>query len=303
MNVELADDLRPKEPELHALIEHVEQYRGKQLRPALVMLSGKAVGTLTADHTTVAKVVELIHTATLVHDDILDDASIRRQVPTTNCLHGNEAAVLLGDYIYARAFQLSVSMQDQACSRHLAEATQTICQGEIVQILHRLDFEWTEDQYYRVIADKTAYLYATACRLGGYYAGGDPEQLDALAAYGMQLGIAFQIVDDCLDLEGEEGVVGKSLGTDLMSGKLTLPLLHVLNERPDARDYLQNLAGQDDALACFRAEFDLDGAMAYSMEQARACVAASRSALASLPESSAREALEQIATFVVHRDQ
>ncbi len=227
---ELIEDLRPGHPELQTLVEHVSGYRGKQLRPAMVFLSGQAVGETTEDHVQVAKVVELVHTATLVHDDVLDGAVLRRRIPTINALHGNEVPVLLGDYIYSRAFQMALRLDDPTCSRTLSLTTGTICQGEITQILHRFDFDWNEDRYYQVIGEKTASLYAAACRLGGHYAGGTREDLDALELFGREVGVAFQIVDDCLDLEGDESVVGKSLGTDLTKGKLTLPLLFLVRE-------------------------------------------------------------------------
>lgn len=302
MNAELEHDLRPGDPDVLPLIRHAGGYRGKQLRPALVLLGGRAVGELQGEHVTVAKVVELIHTATLVHDDILDDAELRRRMPTLNALYGNEIPVLLGDYIYARAFHLSVCMEDLTCSRVLAEVTRVICQGELSQMLHRFDLEWTEERYTRVIQEKTASLYAAACRLGGHYAGGTREQVRALETYGLELGTAFQIVDDCLDLRGDEHVVGKSLGTDLAKGKLTLPLLYLLRNSPDRAVRLRELMGRADGVARLREEFALAEAVDYSMARAAEHVARGRRALDELPAGPARRAMEQLADFVLQRE-
>lgn len=302
---ELLEDLRPEHPELRSLIDHVGGYRGKQLRPAMVFLSAQTVGQLHEDHVQVAKVVELVHTATLVHDDVLDGADLRRRIPTVNALHDNEVSVLLGDYIYSRAFQMALRLEDPTCSRVLSLTTATICEGEITQILHRFDFDWNEERYYRVIGQKTASLYAAACRLGGHYAGGTAVQLDALENFGRQLGVAFQIVDDCLDLEGEEAIVGKSLGTDLTRGKLTLPLLFLVHQESGVPERLKSIMAEPDeerALARLREEFDLRSACDYSLERASERIALASEALGLLPQSPARDALEGIADFVVRRN-
>lgn len=301
VNAELSRDLQPQAKELEPLVSLAAQYRGKQLRPKLVLLCGRAVGGLCEAHVTIAKVVELIHTATLVHDDILDGATLRRRLPTVNAMHGNEATVLLGDYIYARAFHLSVMLEDQTCSRVLANVTRTICQGEITQILHRHDFDWTEARYFDVIRDKTASLYAAGCALGAHYAGGTRAQLEACERFGLELGIAFQIVDDCLDLEGDEGVVGKTLGSDLDKGKLTLPLLYLLHNGSAAA--LRSLMTSPGAgkLARLRAEFDLQPAVDYSMGQAATRIARASEALRALPPGAARDGLAALAQFVLSR--
>lgn len=311
LNRELIQDLLPGHRELLPLIQHVAGYRGKQLRPALVFLSGMAVRGAThaaglgEAHLQVAKVVELLHTATLVHDDVLDGASLRRRIPTVNAMRGNEVAVLLGDYIYAKAFHMAVQMDDPACARWLSETVRTICQGEITQILHRFDFDWTEERYIEVIADKTASLYSAACRLGGHYAGGNEPRLRALAEYGQELGVAFQIVDDCLDLQGDEAVVGKSLGTDLTRGKLTLPLLQLLGGDPAANgprlQELMCMADEGSALLRLRSEFDLDAAVAWAMQEADRRAAKARACLGVLPPGPSRDALVAMADYVVRR--
>lgn len=301
---ELLGELRPEAPELAPLVELAAGYRGKQLRPALVFLSGRAVGALNDAHVQVAKVVELLHTATLVHDDVLDGARMRRQVATLNALHGVEIPVLLGDYVYAKAFHLSVALEDPTCSRVLAETTRRICQGEITQILHRFDFDWDEARYFKVIEEKTALLYGSACRLGAHYAGGDAKTCDAFESYGNALGVAFQIVDDCLDLRGNEEVVGKSLGTDLSRGKLTLPLLRMMADgavAPRLRELM--LSDYDDAtkLQLLREEFPLDDAIESSLAAAQERIRSACEALAVVDDGEALEALRGVGEYVLSR--
>ena len=303
MNRGLLADLRPGNADVQGLVEHVGHYRGKQLRPALVFLWGRAAGGTTPAHDTVAKVVELIHLATLVHDDVLDGAERRRRMPTLNAVHGNEVPVLLGDYIYARAFHMSVCLDDLACSRLLADVTRLMCQGEITQIQHRFDFAWTQEQYFDVIREKTATLYGAACRLGAHYAGGSADLLAAADEYGEQLGVAFQIVDDCLDLDGDEVVVGKSLGTDLERGKLTLPLLLLLRDAeagPRLRALLETPAGPS-RLRRLRAEFDLAAAVQTSLDVAQARIDRAVAALDGVADEPVRDALRGLAEYVLRR--
>jgi octaprenyl-diphosphate synthase len=321
LNRELLLDLAPGHTEMLPLVEHVGGFRGKQLRPVLTFLSGVAVrgashgGSLGDDVVTVAKVVELLHTATLVHDDVLDSANVRRRIPTVNQMAGVEVAVLLGDYIYAKAFHMAVQLPDPTAARWLAETVRVICQGEITQVLHRFDFAWTEARYFTVIAEKTASLYAAACRLGAHYSlglpagatatasGGAESRLRALEEYGLELGIAFQIVDDCLDLDGDERVVGKSLGTDLSKGKITLPMLYLLQRGPDEAERLRSVLGKSEAEALrrLRSEFPLEHAIAYAMAEAERRIKKAQASLTSLPAGPAREALHQLAGYVLTR--
>jgi octaprenyl-diphosphate synthase len=341
LNHELLEELRPEQPELQPLIERALGFRGKQLRPALVFLTARAVapngfgnarrsgtnghgaassrdGSIADGHAggtsldvliSVAKTVELIHTASLVHDDVLDGASMRRQLQTLNAMHGTEAPVLLGDYVYARAFALAVSLDDPTCGRVLGEVVRRMCQGEITQILHRFDFDWTEDRYLDVIHDKTATLYAASSRLGAHYAGGDAQVVEAMDRYGREFGIAFQIIDDCLDLVGDEEVVGKSLGTDLYRGKLTLPLLGLMQD-PDQARRLRELVEQGDPtdeqagrekLARLRDEFPLREAIGRSVAVAHERIHRALAALDVLRPSPARDQLSAIAEYVLTR--
>ncbi len=305
MNQQMVQDLRPADHDLEPLLEHVAQYQGKQLRPALVFLAAKMFQQPTEAHFTAAKVVELIHTATLVHDDILDGAALRRQMPTVNQLHGNEIPVLLGDYIYALAFHMAVSLPDPTCARLFSDAVRRVCQGEISQSLHRLDLCWNEERYYQVIGDKTASLYAAACQVGGHYAGASCVQAKALYDFGHAMGVAFQIIDDCLDLSGEEAVVGKSLGTDLDLGKLTLPLLYLQAQNAGDADKLRQFMGGPHSPATLqrlRQEFDLPAALTYAGEQAKKWVNKALQALADLPDGSSRQAMQQLADYVLQRE-
>ncbi len=304
LNAELGEDLRPSTAELTPLLDHVTRYRGKQLRPALLFLTAKMFGGVQDSHFTCAKVVELIHLATLVHDDILDGATVRRQEPTLNSLHGNEVPVLLGDYIYALAFHMAVQLDDPTCARVFSEAVRVVCGGEISQCLHRGDPHFDEEHYYRVITAKTASLYGAACRVGVHYAGGTPEQAEALHTFGHDIGVAFQIIDDCLDLVGDEAVVGKSLGTDLDLGKLTLPLIHLLAHSGDQREQLLSLIGAGAgpaSLGELRVAFDLDRSVSYALVQAENWVDSGLTSLRTLPAGAARDAMATLASYVLRR--
>ena len=228
------------EPYLVRILEHVSRFRGKQIRPAilfltrrLALLPGTRAGASRArpdDHVKIGAVVELIHTATLVHDDILDDAELRRGVETVHRRWGERAAILIGDYIYSHAFRLSTEVHGMA--RAFSDTTNTICEGELLQIGSRFRPDIGEERYLEIIRKKTGILYAAAARLGGVLGGADPELAGKLHEFGMELGTAFQIVDDCLDYDGEEGLTGKSLGTDLRQGKATLPLIYLREALP-----------------------------------------------------------------------
>src|SRR4051794_14937108 len=202
---------------VNVLVRHVSRFRGKMLRPCLVLLAGRACGGdgLNDAHVTIATVVEMVHMATLVHDDVLDEAELRRKGATINHLRGNEAAVLLGDYLISHSYHLCSSLRSQFASRTIARTTNQVCEGELLQIDNRNNLELTEETYLQIITLKTAVLCATCCVLGATFAGGTKEQIAALETYGRTLGIAFQIQDDILDIVGDAGTVGKTLGIDL----------------------------------------------------------------------------------------
>ena len=226
----LHDELRSDHPFVDQLVKHGFRLGGKRLRPALLLLAGKACGNLQQEHFVLGAVVELIHTATLIHDDVLDEATIRRHLDTVNARWDNEASVLLGDYLFARSICLASTLEDFFATRVLSATARIMCEGELRQIENRGNYNLGEDQYLSIIGNKTAELIACSCRLGAYYAGANDESLEALRRYGYNLGMAFQIADDLLDLLGDENTVGKSLGTDLLKQKATLPLIRLLDQ-------------------------------------------------------------------------
>jgi octaprenyl-diphosphate synthase len=281
---------------------------------ALVLLVGKAVGSRDDEHPEVAAIVELIHLATLVHDDVLDGARVRRRVACVNERWDNQIAVLLGDFLYARAFHLSTTLRSRLASRLLADTTAILCTGEIEQAALRRDFALTQAKYEDIAAKKTGSLYSAACELGARHAGGDAEdprlaRLGAeMAAFGREVGLAFQIVDDCLDVVGEEEVVGKSVGNDVEDGKLTLPVLHAWSRADLAtRARMQAIyapdfvAGSARRIELLRACCDLSAGVEHAMARAHELVAGARARLAALPASPAREALDAIALFTLER--
>ena len=293
-------------PAVSDMTEHVGRFQGKQLRGALVLLVGEATGNTTDEHPSVAAIVELIHMATLVHDDILDGAKVRRRVACVNERWDNQVAVLLGDFLYARAFSLSTDLSSRLCSKLLAETTRRLCVGEIDQSARRYDFELPQSTYEAICAAKTASLYAAACELGARYPGGNEELGREMSAFGHEIGLAFQIVDDCLDVAGDEATVGKSIGTDVEDGKVTLPVLRtyaVGDERLRAeirRVYTQPELQQ--RARVLREVCDLGPGLEYAHERARELVESARGRLHRLPPSSARDALDGIAAFTLQRN-
>ncbi|HVX83813.1 MAG TPA: polyprenyl synthetase family protein [Phycisphaerae bacterium] len=308
---ELASDLA----NVNQLVTHVARFRGKMLRPTLVLLAGTAAGDsaegLSDDHITLATVVEMVHMATLVHDDILDGAEVRRRGATINHLHGNEAAVLLGDYLISHAFHLCSRLRGEpragtlTASRLIGQTTNILCEGELTQNYHRHNWQLDEQTYFLIIYRKTAALTEACCRLGAMYATERPEVVDALAAYGRHLGLAFQIVDDVLDIVGQQKTVGKSLGTDIEKGKLTLPLIHFLaHGAPQHRDLLiALLESQDlDRVERVRQLIGPSDSIGYARQRAQGLVEEAIRALDILPPSEAREALIEAAQYVTARD-
>lgn len=284
---------------------HVGRFRGKQLRGALVLLAGDATGNSTDEHPAIAAIVEMIHLATLVHDDVLDGADVRRRVATVHQRWDNQVAVLLGDFLYARAFALSTDLSSRLASRALAEATRRICVGEIEQSTLRYDFDLTDERCENIAGAKTATLYAAACELGARYPGGREEIGQELWLYGSEIGLAFQIVDDCLDVVGEESVVGKSVGNDVEDGKVTLPVLHAYR-RADAATQarireIYTQPGLARRVELLRAACDLASGVESAMARATELANKARARVAALPESPARAALEELTNYVLER--
>ncbi len=301
LDAEIASDL----PFVNQLCATVQGYRGKMLRPALLLLTGEALGSVTPAHHTLAAVVELVHMATLVYDDVLDEADMRRRRPTVNALTNNEAAVMLGDYLISHAFHLCSSLDSQYASRLIGSTTNTVCEGELMQIHHRGSHDLCAADYFEIIRRKTAALTGAACTLGAKYAAADARTVVALGSFGVQAGMAFQIVDDVLDLVGAEDRVGKTLGRDLELGKLTLPLIHYLGHVDSVRrgallDMLRQTTDRS------RAEIaDLlreSGSMAYALSIAEDYVRKALAELTGLPETPAKTSLAAMAEFIVRRD-
>jgi octaprenyl-diphosphate synthase len=298
---ELASDLKS----VNALVKHVSRFRGKMLRPSLVLLSGRACGELTDAHNVLATVVEMVHMATLVHDDVLDEAELRRKGATINHLRGNEAAVMLGDYLISHSFHLCSSLQSQFASRLIGHTTNRVCEGELLQIDNRNNLELDEPTYLEIIARKTASLCAACCVLGAKFAGGSEAQVAALETYGLSLGTAFQIQDDILDVVGDAAAVGKTLGIDVEKGKMTLPMIHFMRAAaPEHRALLRSLMrggeGADKAERIRNLILPSES-LDYARARARALAGRARDALADLPETEARRVLEVMADFVISR--
>ncbi len=224
----LATQVNSFDPRLGSYIQYILGGSGKRLRPSLALLAGGATGGIRDEHITLAVIVELIHVATLVHDDVLDEADLRHRIQTANSRWGNEISVLLGDCLFAHALQLAAAYPTTDVCRRVSEATNTVCSGEIVQTQHRFDLNLTLDQYLNIISMKTGALFAVSCELGAILNGAAPAVVKSMYDYGANLGIAYQIYDDCLDIFGQERQAGKSLGTDMKKGKLTLPFLLLL---------------------------------------------------------------------------
>lgn len=288
------------------MTDHVQRFRGKQLRGALVLLSGDATGNSTDEHPSIAAIVEMIHLATLVHDDVLDGARTRRRVASVNQRWDNQIAVLLGDFLYARAFALSTDLSSRLASRLLSETTRKLCVGEIEQSTKRYDFELAESTYESIASAKTAVLYSAACELGARYPGGREEIGHELAQFGLEIGLAFQIVDDCLDVVGDEAVVGKPVGNDVEDGKVTLPVLVTYRQadaslRARLRDVYTSPEYAGRRLGALRATCDLNPGVEYAMARATALVERARARLATLPESAARAGLHELSGYVLER--
>lgn len=292
----------------HAFVDELVRYGchlgGKRLRPALLLLSGKAVGELNSDHVALGAVVEMIHAATLIHDDVLDEATTRRHLATVNSRWDNEASILLGDFLFSRALRLASTLDSTYASRVIGESTSVLCEGELRQKGTRGDFGLGEEDYLSIIEAKTAELCACSCKLGAHFAGASQATEDQMEAYGRYLGTAFQIADDVLDMVGDEAATGKSLGTDLDKQKPTLPVIRVLELVDDSdRERLQQaLEGETELRHEILAEYlDRYDGISYAREKAVAYAEQARQQLADLPPEAPVEALSTLTDFVVTR--
>lgn len=284
--------------------EHIVAAGGKRLRPMLLLLAARALGHAGADAHQLAAVIEFIHTATLLHDDVVDESDLRRGRKTANALWGNAPSVLVGDFLYSRSFQLMVELDRIEVMRILADTTNAIAEGEVLQLLHVRNPDTDEPAYLRVIERKTAVLFAAAMRLGALLAGADAATQQKLHDYGMNLGYAFQIADDVLDYSADETTLGKHLGDDLAEGKATLPLIHAIAHSPAEiaarlRTVVEN--GDVAAMPQVQAAIAATGALEYSHARAAQYAEAAECALDGLQDNEAVAALRGLARYAVDR--
>lgn len=312
----IAEDMRAVDTvireSLHSdivLIRQVADYivssGGKRLRPALVILVAGACGYRGKQHHQLAAVVEFIHTATLLHDDVVDESSMRRGRATANATFGNPASVLVGDFLYSRSFQMMVEVNNMRVMRVLADATNTIAEGEVLQLLNMHNVDVTERDYLQVVRSKTAKLFEAAGRLGAITSEVPAALEDTLAAYGTHLGTAFQLVDDILDYSGDLEQTGKNLGDDLAEGKVTLPLIHAMRRATSAQKEMIRRAVSDGGGADFEPVMSAIrecGALEYAQSQAEAESRLAINALASVGNSAYKICLLELAAFAVSRD-
>lgn len=300
----IRQSLSSQVPLINQISEYIIHSGGKRLRPALVLMSGDLAGAVTTEHHSLAAIIEFIHTATLLHDDVVDASELRRGKSTANHVYGNPASVLVGDFLYSRAFQMMVKLQNMRIMEILADATNVISEGEVLQLLNARNIGVSEQDYLQVIHFKTAKLFEAATRLGAVQCGASAAQETGLATYGMHLGTAFQLIDDVLDLTGDSDKIGKTLGNDLAEGKVTLPMLYAIQHAPtEQADLVKQalLEGQvaqlERVLEILHAVHAFDYVRAVAQKEAQlAC-----EALAVFADSPAKQAMLDLARFSVSR--
>ncbi len=290
---------------VNQIAEYIINAGGKRIRPVLVLLLANAYGYKGHAHHSLAAVVEFIHTATLLHDDVVDESSLRRGRQTANALFGNAASVLVGDFLYSRAFQMMVNVGQMRIMQILADATNVIAEGEVMQLLNMHDPELAEERYLQVIRSKTAKLFEAAAQLGALIGGASDAQIAAAGEYGRCLGTAFQLIDDALDYSGHVSEIGKNVGDDLREGKPTLPLIYLMqNGTPAQRELVRSCIEQGD-----EQHFDAvlhaithSGALQYTRQQAEIASRQAVAAIADLPEGKYKASLLQLCAFAIERN-
>jgi len=287
------------------LLRYIARYRGKRMRPAMVFLTANACGRITSAHHQLAMVLEILHTATLIHDDIIDEADVRRQQESVNRRFGNEKAVLLGDYLFSEAMVIALAFDDPGVRSSVARLCRDICLGEVLEVCHRFDPDLTEPQYLEIIEKKTATLFETGCGLAARMSGVPERTVEAIEVYARNLGLAFQVVDDCLDLVGEETSMGKSLGNDVTQGMITLPIIRFLaTATPERREAFRaafvSSPTRERSVAIQRL-LRGSGAVEYAYEMAETFVERARGSLARIAPSAERDAMREVLDFVLRR--
>lgn len=289
------------DPAVEGYISYICGAGGKRLRPALALLAAGATGKITPAHVDLAVILELIHIATLVHDDIIDGAELRRDQPSANAKWGNSISVLLGDVLFAHALKLSTNFSNSDISRRIADAATEVCSGEIIQTQRRFDLKLTTADYYRIIEMKTAALFTAACELGAFISEASPVVISSLKAYGTKLGVAYQIYDDILDIAGSEEETGKTLGTDLQKGKFTLPILLLLQSGKDLGSIRELLLKDDPAVISELASMvDRTGVLENSKRIARAKISEAVGHLEAIQENRYAGGLHAIPNHLSH---
>ncbi|GGY82592.1 octaprenyl diphosphate synthase [Pseudoduganella plicata] len=292
-----------------ALVNQIAEYiisaGGKRIRPVLVLLVANAYSYKGAAHHELAAVVEFIHTATLLHDDVVDESSLRRGRATANALFGNAASVLVGDFLYSRAFQMMVSLNNMRIMSILSDATNVIAEGEVLQLLNMHDPDVTQDSYLQVIRSKTAKLFEAAAELGALVAGANDEQIAAAGEYGRSLGTAFQLIDDVLDYAGDASEIGKNVGDDLREGKPTMPLIYLMEHGTEEQRQLVRSCietGDEQHFDAILAAITSSGALDYTRREAQKAAQRAIDAIAAMPDSRYKDSLLQLARFAVDRN-
>lgn len=289
---------------INQLSQHIIHSGGKRLRPMLVMLSARACGYEGENDALLAAIIEFIHTATLLHDDVVDDSEMRRGQETASSIWGNEAAVLVGDYLYSRAFQLMVLADSLPIMNLMADTTNIIAQGEVMQLLNINEPDTTEEKYFEVIYNKTACLFEAASKIGALISDSDTGIQQSLGEYGKHLGIAFQLIDDALDYEADSGQLGKNVGDDLAEGKPTLPLIYAMKHGDETQTRMIRVAieqGGLDQIEEITQVIKDSGALDYTHNKAIKHAESAKAALQGLPPSEAKRALIFLADYAVER--
>lgn len=292
-------------PLVNQIAEYIISAGGKRIRPVLVLLMANAFNYRGSHHHDLAAVVEFIHTATLLHDDVVDESSLRRGRQTANAMFGNAASVLVGDFVYSRAFQIMVSVGNMRVMQILADATNVIAEGEVLQLLNMHDPDVTEERYLQVIRSKTAKLFEAAAQLGALIAGAPEAAIEAAAEYGRSLGTAFQLIDDVLDYSGNADDIGKNVGDDLREGKPTLPLIYLMqNGTPEQRNLVRSCIenGDEQHFDEILTAITGSGALDYTKQEAEKAAQRAANSIASLTSGKFRDSLLQLCAFAVDRN-
>ena len=305
VDVVIRHQLQSDVPLVNQIADYIISAGGKRIRPVLVLLMANAWGIRTDRHHQLAAVIEFIHTATLLHDDVVDESSLRRGRETANALFGNAASVLVGDFVYSRAFQMMVAVDDMRVMRILADATNVIAEGEVLQLLNMHDPDVNEARYLQVIRSKTAKLFEAAAQVGALVAGADDAAVAAAADYGRFVGTAFQLVDDVLDYSGNAAAIGKNVGDDLREGKPTLPLIYLMEHGTEAQRTLVRRCietGDEQRFDEILTLITRSGALDYTRRHAEAAATAARASLQGVPDSQFKSSLLDLCVFAVDRD-